>query len=200
MNARLYDCPRKGPRQLNAFSPLLVGVGRLADTNGSAWLAGVLVSMWSAAIGDLFIPLFALCVAASVLDYHWGKAVALEMERRKRIALGVEHLPPEQSVYLPALATLGWQSKMVGLCVLLLARGFEWWALSNSIDGSVPGLLSVIVAVVYLRHEMDSMDRAARRIGKTIPGISPFLALLSRVIAAITPRGLETITSDTSDD
>jgi hypothetical protein len=164
------------PHRLNSVSPATAALARLAEVNGLGWLLGVVVAIASALLTPLFAPLFFLCVIFSMADYHWGKRVVQELAR----------VDPTRHRYEPALAQLGWQSKMIGLLVLLGVRGFEWWALQNSV-GDVPGLASVVVGVAYLKHELDSLNTNSQRIGKKIPGISHVLAFMEAVELRLRP-------------
>lgn len=164
------------PHRVYALGPVAASFARLAEVNGIGWLAGVVAAGASALIHDLFGFLFLLCVSASMADYHWGKRVVRHLEATN----------PGRVRYDPALAQLGWQSKMVGLLVLLLIRAFEWWALHHSIP-DIPGLMSVLVGVAYLKHELDSMDANSQRVGKRIPGVTHILRILDSIESRLNP-------------
>jgi hypothetical protein len=170
--------------RLPPTNPLVTLFWRIAEIPGGAWAAGALTAAAGFVVRDPFWGITALLVASSALDYYWGRRVAKHLSRFD---------PNHPGRFDPKRAHAGWQSQALSICLLLLIRGFEGWAVRHALGlvsdaEATTGLLSVALAVGLFVADLESIDHHRTALGaKPIRALAQILGVLRRVEARVFP-------------
>jgi hypothetical protein len=162
-------------------SPLAALFWRITEIPGAAWAAGAVTAVCGVIVRDPFWGITALLLASSALDYYWGRRVATHFSR-------IDPAHPRR--FDPLRAHAGWQSKALSLCLLLLIRGVEAWAMRHAMGAVVEssGLLSVMLGVGLVVADIESIDHHRTALGaRPIPVLAQILAVLRRIESRVFP-------------
>ena len=135
---------------------------------------GVAVGTVQAVVQDLSFGIFFLLIISGVADTVYG--------RRQAKALGE---------FDPLKAELGLHSKMMGIVLTLLVRGFElWWsnaATGTAVDGMhTHGVMAAAIAVTLFISDIESIEEKRARFGqRPLPILGPILRMMNRMATAL---------------
>lgn len=156
------------------FAALLAPLYRLQDASWGERALGLILGIWTFVSQDLFIGLAALLFLSGTADTIYGRRVALACGK-----------------YDQARAELGLQSKIMGLVMAVLIRGFEaWWAaaiVGGRLNGfHTYGYLSMAVAATLFVHDLKSIQEKRVRFGQPpIPVLTQVLNVLDGLAALL---------------
>lgn len=135
---------------------------------------GVAIGAMQAVVQDLSFGIFFLLIISGVADTVYG--------RRQAKALGE---------FDPLKAEIGLHSKIMGLVLTLLVRGFElWWsdaATGTAIDGlHTHGAMAAAIAVTLFISDIKSIEDKRARFGqRPLPILGPILELMDRMATVL---------------
>lgn len=170
----MHEYPLNRHGRLRMFSVLVVTpIERISELPIYGKLVGAVIALASLLFSDLLAGIFTLLVASNSIDYYLGRHVA----KRKK-------------VYDPVLAQAGALSKISAILMVMLLRGFEFWATSNHVPGVglTRGTISAAIATGLFILDLESIEHHRTFIGaKPIPGFSHVVAWLRAIEARLLP-------------
>lgn len=131
-----------------------------------AWLVGI----YEVCIGDILFGILLLLVASGIWDTMYGRRVA-----------------HSTNTYDSLKAEMGFHSKVMGIVLVLLVRGFEWWWAACIAGSGVDqmhthGALAAAIAVTLFRNDIKSIQDHRMRFGQgKIPILGKILDLMDSV-------------------
>jgi len=160
------------------LSPFL----RLQEATTGEKIVGLLTGLWTFLSGDLFIGLCFLLILSGTADTIYGRRVATAVGK-----------------FDQTKAEIGLQSKIMGLVLAVLIRGFEAWWANASVGGRFEGIhtygyLAMAVAATLFVHDLKSIQEKRVRFGQQpLPIVSQVLNMLDGLAALLggPPRDAE---------
>lgn len=154
-------CRPMAPHRLEPLNPLATAFARLVEVPGYGWAAGFLTSLLAFMGRDPFAGILSLLLASNAIDWYYGRVAARHGQR-----------------FEPQRSSAGWHSKMIGLLLLLLIRGFESYAMRH-IGMELPSLFAVLPAVALFVSDLESIDHHRTALGaRPIPVLSRSIQFL----------------------
>ena len=165
------------------MAALLAPLFRLQEASWGERVFGIVVGLWTFITTDTFVLLAFLLVMSGTFDTIYGRRVAFALD-----------------TYDQSKAELGLQSKIMGLAMAALIRGFEaWWA--SAIAGTgleavhTHGYLALAVAATLFVHDLKSIQEKRVRFGQPpLPVITQVLDVLdgfAAMLGAGPPKGAD---------
>lgn len=154
------------PLGIYVLSPLQ----QIKDAPSWGYFWSVIVGVVQFLATDLFTGILALVALAAGVDYFWGRKVA-----------------QLDGSFSSKKAEVGLHGKFLGIILLLLIRAFEWWLsrasiIAETFDINTHGLLAVVLGVILLAKELDSIDHHRQALGgEPWPLFDHLLRLMRRV-------------------
>lgn len=161
------------------FKLVAVPLMRVEGTPLWGRVVSVLVGCAEIVRGDLFLGILLLLVASNALDWYHGRAVA-----------------KIDQIFDPHLALYGLHSKVAGIALVLLIRGFEAWLAGIELaDGTVAlqthGFVSIAIAVALFANDVESISLHRERMGaRPIPILSSVVGGLRQLAKGLVPTAL----------
>lgn len=156
------------------MAALLAPLYRLQEASWGERLLGLAAGFWSFLTTDSFVLLMFLLVMSGTFDTIYGRRVAIALDR-----------------YDQSKAELGLQSKIMGLAMAALIRGFEAWWAAAIVGGRLEGLhthgyLAMAVAATLFVHDLKSIQEKRVRFGQPpLPIITQVLDVLDGLAAML---------------
>lgn len=156
------------------YAVVLAPIERLQYSSGGEKLGALLAAVGTFLLTDAFTAIIILMVASGTADTIYGRAIAKKLDRYDQVK-----------------ADIGLHSKIMGVVLTLLIRGFEGWWSRIIIDGPfdgwhTSGLLSMAVALTLFVNDLKSIQEKRVRFGQPpLPVLGRVLDLLDRFAAAL---------------
>lgn len=138
---------------------------RLLDAPNWAHAFGVIGSVLTYLVTDLFTSALFLIAASGCVDYMLGIRIA---KARK--------------VYDPAIAHAGVISKISGIAIMMLARMAEYWMMNAGVVNT-RGMIAAGLTLSLFAVDLDGIQAKREQLGaRPIPGLSKFTHFLNSII------------------
>lgn len=153
---------------------LTAPVQRLMNTSLGERIFGVISAIIGFLLTDAFTLVTMLLVASGTADTIYGRALHKQLDN-----------------YDQQKAEIGLLSKVMGIVMVLLIRGFEGWWSRVIVDGPfdgwhTAGFLSMAVAVTLFVHDLKSIQEKRVRFGQPpLPVLTQVLNVLDRIADAL---------------
>lgn len=147
---------------------------RLMNTSMGERIIGVLSAFVGFLLTDAFMFVTLLLVASGTADTIYGRALHKKLDNYDQLT-----------------AEIGLLSKVMGIVMVLLIRGFEgWWSrviVNGPFDGwHTAGFLSMSIAVTLFVHDLKSIQEKRIRFGQPpLPVLTQVLKLLDTIAASM---------------
>lgn len=176
------------------LSMILAPLERLQAASWVEKILGLVGGALAWVISDAFTVAVMLLVASGTADTIYGRALAAKLDK-----------------FDQTKADIGLQSKIMGVVLTLLIRGFEGWWSNLIADGPfdgyhTAGYLSMAVAITLFVNDLKSIQKKRERFGQPpLPVLGYVLDVLDRIAAALgagPPKGRDIIrrSSDPPED
>ncbi len=165
---------KEGPIERPIYRIVLAPFIRLQEIPVGTGKVAMLLGVAQAVLHDLTFGIFVLLIVSGIADTIYGRRVAHALDEFDSMK-----------------AEMGLHSKIMGLILALLVRGFElWWEIASAgttFEGfHTYGALAAAIAVTLFVSDLKSIEEKRMRFGQgPIPVLGTFLKQLDRIATAL---------------